>query len=595
MLRIERETAIVDLLAERGVVSVRSLTRAWPSVSAVTIRRDLGRMAAEGRLCRTRGGAVRAPDAPVHATPIRPAPAGLHEADALILPPISGAMPRTLREHARRAGVPFLAESAPQEGGIYLGPDNRAAGRQLGALAAEQQTQRRRRSADLLLLSLEELPNTRERSRGFLEGFQERFRGTVRSHLVDGRGLFDHAFRLALDALHSHPAIDVLFGVNDHSVLAGLEACRRLGLGADRCLAYSVGGEGGALFTELATDGPLRACAALFPEAVGRLAVDAIAHFFAGGRLPDAIVTGFELVTPERLPRLFRREGEHWTPLPALLARLCGERGWRADNEPRDKTIGFVQHYPAHEWYRNLSAAIQRRAAERGMRALICDAEDSTAEQIQALRCRIARAAAETLRDGETILIDCGRFARLFAGEVRAACSAGRLRDLSVVTNSLGVEAILRGTAGLRVMLTGGEVAPSRQALLGPSMAPLLGTIRAQRAVISPDGVSAAFGLSAEDEAVAEAQRRLMQSAREVIVLADHSLVGAEARAHVVPLGAIHTVVTDLVTLPAHRLELAAAGVRVIVADDAPVERRTAPHDAAPARRASQAAGRTRR
>ena len=79
---------------------------------------------------------------------------------------------------------------------------------------------------------------------------------------------------LALDASQASPCIDVIFGVNDHSVLAGTEACRRLGI-EDRCLAFSVGGEGQALFDELASGRILEACAALFPQAVGHLAIDA--------------------------------------------------------------------------------------------------------------------------------------------------------------------------------------------------------------------------------------------------------------------------------------------------------------------------------
>src|SRR5690242_7912451 len=75
MIRTEREVAIVRLLERQGVVSVRGLTQRWPAVSAVTLRRDLARLEASGRLRRTRGGAVRA-DARLVS---RPGPAGTDE------------------------------------------------------------------------------------------------------------------------------------------------------------------------------------------------------------------------------------------------------------------------------------------------------------------------------------------------------------------------------------------------------------------------------------------------------------------------------------------------------------------------------------
>ncbi len=42
----------------------------------------------------------------------------------------------------------------------------------------------------------------------------------------------------------------------------------------DRLIAVNVGGEGSTLLDTLARRGPLRACLGLFPDVVGRLAID---------------------------------------------------------------------------------------------------------------------------------------------------------------------------------------------------------------------------------------------------------------------------------------------------------------------------------
>ncbi len=564
MVRVERETAILGLLAERGAISARALAGRWPTVSEVTIRRDLTRLAGRGLLRRTHGGAMRLE--PAADVPARPGADRALRADALILPPIAGRWAYTLREQARRAGIPFFAESSPQDGGIYLGPDNRAAGRALGRFAAGCQRRRGRRSAEILLLSLEELPNTRERARGFLDGFRTAFGGTVRGHIVNGRGAFGPAYRLALDALQTVPGIDVLFGVNDHSVLAGLEACRSLGLGEEQCHAYSVGGEGTALFDELARGGALKACVSLFPEAVGRLAIDAIAYRLCGGALPDAVITDFELIAAGRHAQFLERCDDRWVPRADVLRRLTGGRGWDAGPQAAGRLVEFVLHYPAHDWYRHLAAAMRERADELGMRFRARSAEDQWAEEIREVRCRIAHAAARHVADGDTVLLAAGPAACLLAGELRAA--AADMRRLTVVTNSLAAEGVLRGAAGIRVILTGGEVCPVRGALLGPALAAHLAAVRADKVLIGVDGLAAGFGASCDDAATAEATQRFMAAAREVVVLADHSVVGSEARVRIAPLTAIHTVFTDLGTLPAHRLELASAGLNVIVADD---------------------------
>ena len=124
MIAIEREEAILSLLKERGTASLRVLQQGCPGASAVTVRRDLAKLEAQGRLRRIHGGAVRI-DAPEPAEKSAPEES-LHAFDGLILPPVGGRWAHTLRQQAVRRGMPFLAESAPQAGGIYLGPANLA-------------------------------------------------------------------------------------------------------------------------------------------------------------------------------------------------------------------------------------------------------------------------------------------------------------------------------------------------------------------------------------------------------------------------------------------------------------------------------------
>ncbi len=218
MIMEEREACILALLDEREAVSLRAIQKACPDVSLVTLRRDLARMEKNRKLRRTHGGAVRlAPVATFADTPSEPrTDSSVAEFDALILPPVKGAWGHTLRQQAIRRGALLIAESAPQVGGVYLGPRNFDRSRELGRFAAQQAAEKGKR-AEVLLVALEGLQNTRERLEGFREGFGETFPCDVVFHRVDGRGLLKEVIRQVSDAFDAHPGINIVFGVNDHN------------------------------------------------------------------------------------------------------------------------------------------------------------------------------------------------------------------------------------------------------------------------------------------------------------------------------------------------------------------------------------------
>ncbi len=566
MIKIERENRIVSIVNEIGVASIHDLATHLGGVSEVTIRRDVARLAARGAIKRSHGGVSRSE------TPRRSEPAAdqlvafeplLEDVEAIILPPLEGRGAETLRLMARRRHIPFLAESAAQSGGVYLGSDNFAAGQELGALAA-QKLGNRVKKAKILLVSLEALSNTRTRCDGFLKGFTDAFSGTVQHWRVDGRGIFKHALRASLDALQAHPDINIVFGVNDHSILAAIEASDRLG--RDQIKAFSVGGEGDALFDALVGGHKLVACCALFPEFVGRRAVEVLAAALRGGKLPDQVRTPHAVVTRDNIDRFYRKDESGWVFAPAADGPIAAERSdsLGATRDPRGHRprIGFVPHYPAHGWYRNMEKSMRERAEELGLDLVVAAPQEGIAQEIRSIRRMIARAAARQVAPGDTILINQGEACIFLADELKSAS------DLTVVTNSLEVLERLSGVPTVKVILTSGEWHPKYRCLVGPSLGALFETLRVDKAFIAVDGVSARFGASASDERMALAARRFFHASREVHVLADHSLVGQEANHRIAPIDRIDEIITDTGSLPADRLAFASAGTSVSLADE---------------------------
>lgn len=558
MIREEREARILALLDERGTVSLRAIQKACPDASLVTLRRDLARLEEGLRLRRTHGGAVRLTPASAGVAPRTGADPSVAEFDALILPPVKGAWGHTLRQQAIRRGALLIAESAPQVGGVYLGPRNFERSEALGRFAAEEATARGGR-AEVLLVALEGLQNTRDRLEGFREGFRQSFAGDVVFHRVDGRGLLKEVIRQVSDAFEAHPGINVVFGVNDHTILGALEVAGRFG--AD-VAGYSVGGEGAGLFDLLAEGRGLRAVLALFPEVVGHAAIDMICAAFDGADIGREIITPAEVLTRDNLERFYAREDGQWRLIPAVLAEMCAPYAY-SGGAGTGRSIGFMLHYPSHEWYRGLAAAMRKRAGELGATLVSRNAEDEVADELRAIKRRIGMAAAASIGNGETLLVDGGECSRHFAEALRQAGVSA-----SVYTNSLAVLDILAAAPSIRVFLTGGEYQPATRMLVGPSVGTMLETIRVDRAIVSPDGIAPTFGLSFEDERAALVCRRFCAAAREVVVLADHGVVGLESGVQALRPNATHSVFTDAGTLSTHRLDLSTAGMSVVVVDE---------------------------
>ena len=565
MIKDRRQQRILSILASDGALEIAELARTMPEVSQVTLRRDIAELAEAGALKRTHGGAVL-PDAALLKRPAEgagPGLSGIDALDAVILPPFPGRGGEALRRHIARRGIPFLAESAPQQGGVYLGPDNRAAGLALGRLAGGAASGP---SLRLLVIGQPELENTRDRVEGFEAGLAETFGGTVETVTINGQGNYRVALRVARDALASSDPFDIVFAVNDHTAVAAAEAAARHG--AELAL-YATGGENPDFVAQVADNGPLRAVAAFFPEVVGAYAIDRLASALAEGGAPDASETPHAIITADTLDHYFEQGGTGWRLRDDRRAEMLGGATPRGLGTRRAR-IGFMPHFPAHDWYRAMIQAMQARAAKHRLEVVVTPPHQGISTEIMRLRNEIAGLAAATLAPGETVVLGEGEATLCLAAEIRriAFGETGRLSGLTVITNSLDVLERLEGAPGIKTLLTSGEYQASDRCLVGPSLGALFERMRADRAYLSVAGVSPRFGASALDERLALAASRLGGAARRTIALAEHTLIGAEATHRILRIEDLDEVITDDGTMPADRQALRAAGVDVTVAGE---------------------------
>ncbi|MEM0948903.1 MAG: substrate-binding domain-containing protein [Pseudomonadota bacterium] len=567
MIKKQRQKRILSILTAEGAVEIAELARIMPEVSRVTLRRDISELAEAGALRRTHGGAVL-PDAVVLRHPAalaadQPDPQEVFAVDgldAVILPPIAGRGGDALRRHIARRGIPFLAESAPQDGGRYLGPDNWQAGYELGQLAGDDA--KTAPTLRVLVVGHPELSNTRDRAAGFEAGLRATFGGDCEIVSVNGQGSYRVACRVVADAIASGAPFDSVFAVNDHSAIAAAETTEKAGTAVR---IFATGGESPDFVARVSEGGPIRAVAAFFPDVVGTRAIDRIAATLIGHETTDDTPTPHRIVTARSLHQSFEQTSDGWQVSDTLRAELIGPTVPRPQIRAR---IGFMPHYPAHDWYRAMIASMQARAAEYGFGMVVSPPHHSIAAEVSRLRTVIAAAAAEGLVPGETILIGEGEATLCLAGEIRRIAfeNYARLAGLTVITNALDVLHRLDGAPGIKTVMTSGEYQSADRCLVGPSLGALFERVRADRAYLSVAGISTRFGASSMDERLALVGSRFVEASRQSVVLADHTQIGSDANHRVARIDDISQVITDDGAIPADRQSLRAAGVDVLVA-----------------------------
>ncbi|MFH8464414.1 DeoR/GlpR family DNA-binding transcription regulator [Streptomyces sp. NPDC017991] len=151
----------------------------------------------------------------------------------------------------------------------------------------------------------------------------------------------------------------------------------------------------------------------------------------------------------------------------------------------------------------------------------------------------IADLAAGLVEEGEAIVVGAGTTTQELARRL------ARVPGLTVVTNSLLVAQALAHANRVEVVMTGGTLRGSNYALVGSGAEQSLQGLRVSRAFLSGSGLTAERGLSTSNMLSASVDRALVQAAAEVVVLADHTKLGADTMFQTVPTDVITRLVTD--------------------------------------------------
>jgi DeoR family fructose operon transcriptional repressor len=150
---------------------------------------------------------------------------------------------------------------------------------------------------------------------------------------------------------------------------------------------------------------------------------------------------------------------------------------------------------------------------------------------------RIAKAAAELVNDGDIVILDAGSTTMLVAKYLKT-------KHLTVITNALNIAADLSDCPNIELYIAGGHLRQGVLAIVGPETAAFFENIRADKLFMGVDGIDVQGGAMVPDLTEAHTKRAMAKSAKDLIVVADHSKIGRSTLSTIVPLSKVTLVLT---------------------------------------------------
>jgi DeoR family galactitol utilization operon repressor len=151
----------------------------------------------------------------------------------------------------------------------------------------------------------------------------------------------------------------------------------------------------------------------------------------------------------------------------------------------------------------------------------------------------IARAAADLVQNGDTIMIEAGTTPALVCRYL------GGKRDIHVITNSVLAFTAGKNNPSLRLTLSGGEFRSSTESFVGPIAMEAMGRFNVKFAFVGTDGFSARNGITTHFVEGGELIKVMKERARQTILLTDSTKYGRAGPVTIMPLSAVDGIITD--------------------------------------------------
>jgi DeoR family transcriptional regulator of aga operon len=177
-------------------------------------------------------------------------------------------------------------------------------------------------------------------------------------------------------------------------------------------------------------------------------------------------------------------------------------------------------------------------------------------------KVRIAQAAAQLIRPLQTIILCTGSTSAELAAQLQNDCPA----NITVITYALSVALRLVDVPQISLVMLGGFLRQPSTAFVGPHAEQMMHSLHADHCFMSTVGLDPEVGITTLDIMEAHLNRRMIESAAQVTVLADSSKFGHRSLSVISDFRPIQRVITDSKAPMATVEKLRARGVEVVLA-----------------------------
>lgn len=175
-------------------------------------------------------------------------------------------------------------------------------------------------------------------------------------------------------------------------------------------------------------------------------------------------------------------------------------------------------------------------------------------------KLKIAALAAAMVKDGETLIFGSGTTTLYTALELK------RQKNIKIVTNSIGIAQAVGNYDNISVILLGGDVNAAYSFTYGSMVVSQLMRYKANRAILSVDGITAENGLSTYHYEESSITQLIIERANQTIIVADRTKVGRDSFLNFASIDKIDQLVTNDNASQSELIQIEKAGVEVIKA-----------------------------
>ena len=152
---------------------------------------------------------------------------------------------------------------------------------------------------------------------------------------------------------------------------------------------------------------------------------------------------------------------------------------------------------------------------------------------------RIAAEVSRLISDGDTLMLNSGTTTLLAIQEFR------KIKNLTIVTNSIPITQETINYRNLQVILLGGNFDSHNQFTYGDDTINQLSRYRADKLILSVDGISLNDGITTFFHLEAEVNRQMASRVNKIIVVGDHTKIGRTSFSHIKSIDGIDILISD--------------------------------------------------